>query len=100
MRFLACRSGCLNRASRMHSVHSRTKKKKGALDMSVIFTAKRDEAQYLSAFVLVANSNTPIEFQDGGFEDLQDLKERVRRRYGEDAVFLSPKKFQLEVAQR
>ena len=31
---------------------------------------------------------------------MKDLQERVRRRYGEDAVFMSPSKFQLELARR
>ena len=68
--------------------------------MSVIFTAKRDESQYLYALVLLANSSSPTEFRDGGFEDMQDLRERVRHCYGEEAVFMPPSKFQLELVQR
>jgi hypothetical protein len=68
--------------------------------MSVIFTARRDESQYLYALVLAVNSSSPTEFRDGGFEDIQDLKERVCHHYGDDAVFMPPSKFQSELAQR
>src|SRR5512146_3210468 len=68
--------------------------------MSVIFTAQRDESQYLYALVLDERCSSPTEFREGGFEDMQDVRACVRRFYGEDAVFLSPGKFELELAQR
>ena|SRR5713101_1309390 len=69
-------------------------------DMTTMFTAKRDDRGYLYAHVLVPTASQPIEVSDGGFENVKDLQERMKRKYGQDAMFMSNRKFQEEIEQR
>lgn len=65
---------------------------------NVIFSYKLDGI-YPVALVLLPNASSPVEETDGGYEDLQDLQERITSKY-DGAEFVSPKKFKQAIAER
>lgn len=67
---------------------------------NAVFTAKRDNRGYLYACVLTQTATQFEEIWDGGFEDVKELKERMCRKYGQDAVFMSSRQFAEELASR